>query len=64
MAIEYNQTIQHLTRLFKKLENILILTQICQKYETENEKFISTVTPITREEKIITDLNWTRCLEV
>ncbi|XP_043477496.1 dynein regulatory complex subunit 2-like [Leptopilina heterotoma] len=64
MAIEYNQTIHHLNRLFKKLENILILTQICQKYETENEKLIPTETPIIREEKIITELNWTRCLEV
>lgn len=63
MTIEYNKTIHHLNKLVKKLENILIVMQICQKYETENEKIIP-IESIIQERNKITILNWTRGVEV
>ncbi|XP_051163802.1 dynein regulatory complex subunit 2-like [Leptopilina boulardi] len=62
MTIEYNKTIHHLNKLVKKLENILIVMQICQKYETENEKIIP-IESIIQERNKITILNWTRGVE-
>ena len=54
MAVEYNKTIQYLSKLVKKLENILTLMQICRKYETQEEKIVPF--PIQMEEHDIEEV--------
>ncbi|XP_033220917.1 dynein regulatory complex subunit 2-like [Belonocnema kinseyi] len=64
MAVEYNRTTEHLSKLVKKLEQILRLVQICRKFETEDEKIIPSSIPIEIEtENTSTPLNWKRTSE-
>ncbi|XP_070522544.1 dynein regulatory complex subunit 2 [Cardiocondyla obscurior] len=41
LSIEYNKTIKHLEYLADKGRQLFTLLQICQKYETENEKIVT-----------------------
>lgn len=38
LSIEYNKTIKHLKDLATKAKRLLVLMQICSKYETQREK--------------------------
>lgn len=40
LTIEYNKTIKHLKDLATKGKRLLVLMQICSKYETQREKII------------------------
>lgn len=65
MAVEYNRTTEHLSKLVKKLEHILTLQQICRKFETIDEKIVPFSIPIEIEtENLSTSSNWKRTGEV